>query len=503
MALADYFERAALAASQILEGFDPDVFEERLASTSVGLAVTQEALDRVDSGRLSDLLIRLLARLYPKLDIWCPDGSDGTRSLSALAKSINPRIEITRDGRAEVGVVVGDVAPGFDTPIFAGASGWDSYLSLSDVQPTGQSGNPLGAGVAACIAAANVFRRVFMQDWTSALDADLVFSTYSFERHPTKAVAPNPEWVVPGDVFLGGVGAIGMATVWALARSPFTGRLHLVDDEAVELSNLQRYVLATRRDVGREKVRVAASALRNTSILPKIHPVDWRTFVSRHGYRLPYALAAFDSVEARREMQASLPKWIANAWTQPGDLGVSVHPAFGGTGACVACLYLPDSPIRNEDELIADALGIPGRIFDVRTLLHLSQPAPPSLLAEIAQGLGIEPERTLAFANIPIRDLYVRGICGGGLIPLGRAGRPHQAVHVPLAHQSALAGILLAARIARVAVSGGQEPTAVARVDLQRPWPEFVQQPALKRGDGRCMCEDGDFIATYRDKYEA
>src|SRR5439155_8163962 len=104
--------------------------------------------------------------------------------------------------------------------------------------------------------------------------------------------------------------------------------------------------------------------------------MSWRSFVSTNGYKRAWALAAFDSAQARRELQASLPRWVANAWTQPGDLGVSVHPRFASRGACVTCLYLPDGPTLNEDQLVARALGISDRSAEVRNLLHLGTPVP-------------------------------------------------------------------------------------------------------------------------------
>src|SRR5439155_6646723 len=160
--------------------------------------------------------------------------------------------------------------------------------------------------------------------------------------------------------------------------------------------------------------------------------MSWRSFVSTNGYKRAWALAAFDSAQARRELQASLPRWLANAWTQPGDLGVSVHPQFGLSGACLSCLYLPDRVERNEDQLVADALGIPARVLEVRNLLHLGSPVERPLLLDVAKALGVSPEDAAAFEGRPIRELYVRGVCGGALVPLGR-GDPGR-VHVPLAH---------------------------------------------------------------------
>src|SRR6266403_734495 len=59
-------------------------------------------------------------------------------------------------------------------------------------------------------------------------------------------------------------------------------------------------------------------------------------FVRTAGYDWPHVLVALDTAADRRSVQASLPKWIANSWTQPGDLGLSVHGQFDGPGACLS-----------------------------------------------------------------------------------------------------------------------------------------------------------------------
>lgn len=49
--------------------------------------------------------------------------------------------------------------------------------------------------------------------------------------------------------------------MWALARSPIVGEVHCVDGEAFDLSNLQRYVLATMGEVDKPKASFAADFL--------------------------------------------------------------------------------------------------------------------------------------------------------------------------------------------------------------------------------------------------
>ena len=108
------------------------------------------------------------------------------------------------------------------------------------------------------------------------------------------------------------------------------------------------------------------------------------------------------------------------------------------------------------------------------------------------------------YVGRPIRELWVEGVCGGGIIPLGEAGSSPRELHVPLAFQSALAGVLLAAEAVRdVLTDGAQRRTQVRRLDLLRPLGDPSPHPALKAGTGSCICEDRDFVTAYREKYES
>lgn len=204
----------------------------------------------------------------------------------------------------------------------------------------GTSRNPFGAGVAACLAAANLFRGTFLPDGATALDSDLRFSALSCDRAQAPTRDRRTAWRLENDAVLIGAGAVGTAAIWALARAPLSGSVHVVDPEAIELSNIQRYVLAERSDEGRVKVElVAAVPTLGMTLVPYVGELE--SFLSENGYVWDRFLLGLDSARDRRAAQASLPRWIANAWTQPGDLGVSVHPRYAGEGACVACLYLP------------------------------------------------------------------------------------------------------------------------------------------------------------------
>src|SRR5712664_286033 len=493
MALADYYERAALAASQVIAGFAPDLFRRTLEDANVGIAVDRNAATSDEGKTLAELSVRLLARLYPYLEVRAELSSEGER-LESIARMINPRIEFKRG--ASIGIAVGRGARGFETTCFAGSEGWDALISMSEPVLTGRSPNPLGASAAACLAVGRIFSLILSQDSEQRRTGDARLSTFLCEKGDTPSSIPNDNWRLPEDALLVGVGAVGNGAVWVLGRSPAQGVIHLIDHERLELSNLQRYVLAARADDGRPKVDIAAPFfIGDVKCTPT--QTTWADFVEKRGYDWQHVLVALDNAADRRSVQAALPGWIANAWTQPGDLGVSVHDRFDGKGACLACLYLRTGTEPNEDELVAGALAIPQLVDEVRTLLHTGDGVGRPLLEAVAQGLQLPLEEVLHYEGRSIRELYVEGICGGGLIPLGMIGLPRQELHVPLAHQSAVAGILLAAALLGRAVGKTIDTTMTTRIDVTRPLGDFLTQPTLKAHTGLCICEDQDYVRAY------
>lgn len=495
MALADYYSRSALAASQVLAGFEEQRFRTALQGVRVGVAIGADAADGAEGQALVDLLIRLLARLYPTLVIRCEAaGQAHVDAVMSLARRVNPSVEFAAEPTVEVAVGMALPAGGAWPRIFAGSDGWNAMVATECPRPVGHSDNPFGPGMAASLAAANLFRCVFLGEGAH-LDTDVTFSVLEGER---RCGASGPLTGSLGEISLIGAGAIGNAVAWALSRAPMGGVLHVVDPESIDLGNLQRYVLCERGDEGGCKVEVLsrhfAGALRAVP-----HVADFAAFATTDGHAWPRMLLALDSARDRRAAQASLPRWIANAWTQPGDLGVSVHDFLGG--ACVACLYLPDHALEHEDALIAASFGVPERLMQIRVLLYKGEGVPRDLLEAIGTAREIPFDQLLPFEGRPVRALYTEGFCGGAVIPMGKVGTPRQDVHVPLAHQSAAAGLLLAAAAIRDVLGHGQSGTLVTRLDVLRPVGLSLTQSAAKDPRGICICQDADYQEVYRRKY--
>lgn len=500
MTTAPYFDRAKIAAAQVIAGFDADAFTAALEKTSVAISLGDDVASSPQGRACADLAVRLCARLYPTFDIITPEntGRDDQRQqlasdLRTLATAINPSITLDMPAATVVHVGTG-TPPAAPSIIYVGSDDWVGRLSLEHPCPVGRGPVPIGAGVAACLAAGALFRLLLDPTAPRPGDAEL-------------AALPEPlpvatSFALPERTALVGAGAVGQAFLWALSRSPVTGALVVVEPEHVDLGNLQRYVLTDMGSVGRSKTEVAGEHVESAvqaggihGLEVKDHPGEWATAMTRLGPRWDAVAVAVDSAEARRGVQASLPQWLVNAWTQTGDLGVSTHDFL--QGACCACLYLPVGTGRNEDELVAEALGVPNRLMEVRTLLYDGGPTPDALLEAVAEGLAIDPSALAPFQGVPLRDLYVKGICGGGVLPLSH--HPGQSpVHVPLAHQSALAGVLLAARLLQLSGGSARAGTDVTRVDVRRDPPEQPHQRAAKDPRGICCCQDRDYIAAYQ-----
>lgn len=491
MALADYFHRSAVAAAQILSGFDEEAIKHRLENTTVGLVQGGDA-QTFEGESCADLAVRILARLYPQLRIDGPSAD----SLVKLAKQVNPNIELI-EGPVDFNLCIGAADGGEGINIYLGSSAWDAHYSPTEPQPIGNSQIAFGAGAAACLGAAAIFRAVFLDSLD--LQADLTFSTLDLEPEATNDPLDFDALEIPVGTVLVGVGAIGHGVLWALSHASFHGELELVDPEKLDLGNLQRYVLGQSSDVDYPKVDLGAKAL--PGIAAKGHQMPWGQFVERSGYSWDRVLVALDSASDRRAVQSALPRWIANAWTQPGDFGVSVHP--WQQGACLNCLYLPKGEIPSEDEQVALAFGLPERRQDIRRLLVGNEPTPAQLLIEAASALQIDPEPLMAFEGRPLRDIYVEGLCGGAAVPLDRIGAPAADIHVPLAHQSAMAGILLAARLSRNLLGRATSEAEATRIDLMRPLGTRLTTPIAKDVRGICICQDPIFKDVYYEKWNS
>lgn len=486
MALPRFFDRVYSAVGGHL-AVSRDDLAESLREVIVGLKCGPELSQ--NERWIAELAANLLARLYPRIAIKA--SGEQKASLRELVSKINPDIEIVDDAPAELTIGVGAMKDG--ATLYPSAAGWVSHLDHGGSRMSGTA-NPYAAGAAAAIAVGELFRRVFL---ASEPENDFAISLLNFDNS-SGSMEELPSSSL-GEVLFVAVGAVGNAALWALSRDQHrTGELTLIDDEELELSNLQRYVLGTNKDISKQKVNLGRRALVNTHISVQTSKSTLESFAQKEGsIRIPTVCISVDNVASRRAAQALLPRLIINGWTGDKALGASWH-VFSLEAACLACLYQPHGEGLSQTEQAAQALGLsPERA----ALLWVTRiPLSDDDIAAAAKKLDISREALNAWRGKSLGDLYTDVVCGAVPISLPVANRVET---VPLAHQSALAGILMAAELVKrtspeLSSISQQEPL-VSWDDILRPPPGIWTKPRAR--ETGCICGDPDYQTIYRTKW--
>lgn len=511
MALANFFDKAALGASQILNSFNREEFEGHLMKNKVGIAFDETAANSIEANATLDLLVRLTARLYPDLQIIDQKSKNSklATELEECAKSINPQINLSRKTSPNICVVVG--ATRFENKnckcLYIGSDGWLAKFSTNGPVGSGNSIIPFGAGAAACFGAANLFRTVFKHQLKKAnCDESFAISLfdYSLTNIDAKDTGPSIDKVKLDPTLLVGIGAIGNATIWTLGQiKSLNGELQVIDAQNIDLSNLQRYVLSNQSHFNNQelKVSIAKKYLSKTKLKVIEQPSTWQEYIkSNHNVKLKKIAICVDSAQDRILVQASLPKKIFNAWTQPSSLGVSRHLNFIKY-PCLMCLYIPDQKKKSRSEIISESLGIPQFERLVRGYLAMDKPIDRPILEIISTAKNIPIDTLVQYEGNSMEIFYSDLICGGTMLRLAPNSQ-YSEIEVPSPFESALAGILLAVEIIIDAgkLRNNELPT-LARFNLLRPISKHILEIQHKHQSGRCICQDPIFIESYSRKW--
>ena len=512
MAFASYFAKNEIAASDLLRGLDPSALRVALDREVVAIVFDGSAAVSHEGIAGLDLTIRILARLYPSLAIIGSDEGQAKKlraALARLAMQINPAISIRQSLNAATRVLVFgrtpvDPAGKLNGSIwYVGSDNWIAKVSTTHPVRCGSTKNPFGAGVAACLGTANLFRKVFSAHLPGdRSDRDIQFSVATLGAKVGADTGPRLTARHLGPIHLVGAGAIGNGFLWAMRQARGSGKIHVIDPDAVDATNLQRYVMTVAKDEGAQKAKLADAWLKEhaaNGFRVMAHPVSWEGFLDGLAdWTLPCVVSAVDSAEARITIQASLPERIFNGWTQAGEAGVSRHH-FLGRQACLACLYIPRQQQPHRDQLVLRALKLPEdevTLKDVRRRLQQGTPTERAFLDVISQHSGVSVDCLLPYEGTSLEAMYTQAICSGAVLALHGADNASRA-EVPMAFQSALAGILLAADLVLE-----REPwPTVTQIDLLRPFPRDPSHNRLKQASPVCLCADRDFQDAYRTKY--
>lgn len=515
MALARYFSKDLLALNKLLNT-DSSIFEGVINGKIVTLAFDENAVYTFEGNCGLDLMIRLLARFYPKLNVLDLSGrnSEKQRELIELAKRINGNIENVPDTVAEdILIIAGSTSKELNSKshkFYFGSENWIAKYSVSESKSFGNSTNPFGSGIAACLLISNIFRTIFC-DYIAYKEKDLEveLSTYSLKSGSDHN--PPLKDIIFKDLTIAGIGAVGNGVIWALSHlETISGEIALIDSETISRTNLQRYVLFNEDDEDQDKVLVAKTFFRQPLVNVSPCKGEWKDYIKERGnWDVDCVAVGIDSANDRIGIQSSLPRVIFNAFTEDGLIGISRHLDFISK-PCLACSYIPTSKKKSRTIEIAEECGIPDKIDMVKDYYNynaaVNEVIPNyavSLLQEIANRKRIPLEKLEKYNGNKLDEFYSDFICGGTVLMLSNTENDIKEVDAPLAFQSAMAGILLAAELVKYHMNS--DLMQEGRTDIYHLSPVSEINPfhrkLVKDETGRCLCVDDDFVERYREKW--
>ena len=449
------------------------------------------------------LAANLLARTFDDVHVVFPNGittdwhpwrlSVIDAVIGELSRTVDKELRCEPPRRSDVVLSIGqDPSVPADRQVVVHGSQWRASL---DCDLPGSGEGVIGPLYSACLGSAQVLLHVLHKMRANYRPMrPFRFSVLDLRMDGVEENGSGTLWIP--EAHLVGVGAVGSAVVYTLAHfDEIGGTLHLIDNDQVDNSNLNRYALMRHQDVGRWKVDIACDALSGKDMRTYPYRGAYSEYVDEQGSKVNLLLSPVDSEEGRRSIARTLPKRVLNAATGGTTITLSTH-GFGDGKACLHCLYPLDLNQASPEQMVADDLGIALEV--VQDLLRTNAPVGPDLVAKIENNRCVEPGTWAGHVHQPLNSFYGRAVCGDASLHLPTAN-----VVAPLSFISASAGVLLAAELLK---AGNDQLSRWAlnnyfRSDtLRPPRPEFLRVRS-QDNTGRCICVDSDYLETYKAKY--
>jgi len=276
---------------------------------------------------------------------------------------------------ADVEACIGAARPASDVPRRFGAvgSGWNVAAGdpgqLPSIVPMDRGA--LGPYFAACLVAGEVFKLLGgLREGKGRFITSLNLSLWDWAEYPRWEELPAGDWPFGGELpsfYLIGAGAVGQAAAAALTASrQLRGFATVIDGDQIdgEGTNLNRYPLATTRDLGASKATLLGQHLQSTGFGVHTDDRNWPAYAydpllpnpradlaqleAEYRYRL--ILSCVDKNPARHAVQNFWPEFIIGASTSDLALAVAGYD-MRSPYECLKCANPIEPPGPTIEEL--------------------------------------------------------------------------------------------------------------------------------------------------------
>lgn len=311
--------------------------------------------------------LRLLVRISGDVSVWLPEGCVG---LIAVAKAESARISFGTpikfldnipDYAFYNAVLCVGTTPHPELPwTVVNSNGWLAHVSSGTTPLPPETGqyNPIAALAAACLGVTDVFKRLLgVVEVRGPLFDGLSFSLSTYQTGKSDPGPPLPE-ILPLDLLIVGVGAIGNGVIHLLSVLPTTGRVWVLDRQTFQPENLGTCLLIGPRDLERKKAHFAETVLSQRLQVLGLSE-DLSAFRKRLGTEVSHptlVLNGLDNIDARHEVQGMWPDLIIDGAIGTFGCQVSRHP-WGEDTACLMCLF-PRETGESAEQVASRVIGL-------------------------------------------------------------------------------------------------------------------------------------------------
>jgi hypothetical protein len=273
----------------------------------------------------------------------------------------------------EASDVSGEVFVFGDAP-WPGAEGWrvgatrwvGAIHPLSEKVARWTEDFPIGGLAAAALAAAEAFKRAMRTLGPTGPHLDELAPVHRATVALGDEATPAPSTLGRIDCVSGG--AIVQAALHALMRVPaLAANVRVIEPERFDLTNVNRYSLGRRSQVGVLKVDILAGCAAS----PFVVTGDAARFDEETAAALsplaPCVIVGTDNVPSRWAVQNARPEWLVVGATSEFMAIVSEHD---GSGGCAGCAHPDDDGVHVEIPTVSFVSYWGGLMVAARVLRH-------------------------------------------------------------------------------------------------------------------------------------
>lgn len=371
------------------QGVLPDGTETRPGTVCV--SVSADMANSLGGQHLVWMLINLLCRQFKVvrevvLDVPTAPLQAGVAPFGAMADLVEtleecvrlvsgPHVGVRRwqqDCQSDVVLVIGTNVEFAQRHWRLYADGWRYYVGVSGVVPdtAPQSSLSIGPYLCASYAAGEVFKLFrgmksskgdfIREHYASAWSMSSRDSWQDLVDGPRQdGFGPLPHF------YFAGSGAVAQSVALCLVSSQFSGSCTVVDEDELDVTNDNRYVLSHKGHDKMPKVTLMHAYLTGNGFACKPVAMWWEDFNTSGGrhaisepvrelerdYKFPIVLSCVDKNGPRHALQNSLPHLIIGGSTDGLTAKASIFDLGGGT-SCLKC----HNPLRQRNEVVRNRI---------------------------------------------------------------------------------------------------------------------------------------------------